>query len=471
MTTTECKQESFGFQDVGGRAVVAKFDGGRVTSDAGSLLFREAASRFGILKRFAECFTDHRDPERIEFTVEELVSQRVCGLICGYEDLNDHDTLRVDPVLAAFVGREDITGKDREKERDKGKPLAGKSTLNRIELSKRTYEGEQEKYKKIICDESKVSEFLLQIFIATQKKRRRKVRLLILDLDATDTPLHGGQEGRHYHGYYNNYCYLPLYIFCDDIPLAAKLRSSNIDGSAGSVEELEKVVPTLQREFPDAKILVRADSGFAREEIMRFCEENHIDFLFGLAGNSRLISEIEAELAEAKAKFEETKQPSRVFKEFQYQTLTTWSKERRVIGKAEHLEKGSNPRFVVTSLTKKESRAMRLYEKWYCKRGEMENRIKEQFCLFADRMSAGVKRANQLRLWFSAVAYLIMTLTRKFVLRNTALANAQVDTIRTKLIKIGARVTVSVRRMYVSMASSFPLQETFSIACSNVLRI
>ena len=461
MTKTECSQESFGFQEISKREVVARFDGGVVTSDAGALLVREVAEHFGVLERFGECFTDYRKPEAIEFSVKELVSQRLYGMICGYGDLNDHDSLRGDPLFAVLVGREDVKGEHREKERDRGKALAGRATLNRLELSEREIKKE-ERYKKISCDESKVEDFLVETFLGTFK---RTPRMLILDCDAHDVPLHGNQEGRYYHGYYNNYCYLPLLIYCGEMPLAAKLRSSNIDASAGTVEELKRIVPLIRGRFPKVKIIVRGDSGFAREEIMHYCEENGLDFIIGLAKNARLNEEIKQELQEVKERFEATKEANRKFKDFKYRTLNeTWSRERRVIGKAEHLAKGSNPRFVVTSLSRKMARAMKLYEQWYCARGEMENNIKEQLMLFSDRLSAGVKRANQVRLWFSTVAYMLMVLVRRYLLQKTALAKAQVQTIREKLLKIGAIVTVSVRRVYLSMASGFPFQETFTRA-------
>lgn len=464
---TECKQESFEFQGLGSRKVEARFDGGTITSDGGALLFGEVAKRRGILDRFAGCFDDHRNPDLIEFTVRELVAQRVYGLICGYEDLNDHQILRSDPLLASLVGKEDVTGEKRVRREDKGKALAGKSTLNRIELAKREF-SEEERYKKIICDEKKVENFFIEEFIRSFKK---SPRFLILDFDAKDMPLHGNQEDKFYHGYYGHYCYLPLYVFCNDMPLYAKLRPSNIDASLGTIEALEKIVPCLKEAFPKATILVRADSGFAREEIMSWCERNEIHYILGLAKNSRLLTEIQEELKKAKEEFEKEKRPARIFKELEYQTRESWSKPRRVIAKAEHLEKGENPRFIVTSLSEKASKAMKLYEKWYCQRGDMENRIKEQLHLFADRMSAGVKRANQLRLWFSTVAYLIMTLTRRLTLKNTDLARARMNTIRGKLIKIGAQVTVSVRRVFVSMASCFPYQHIFRQAHLAALQI
>jgi hypothetical protein len=452
---TDCRQEKIEFQGVESKRVEAKFDGGQVTTDAGALLIRELCERRGIFARLTECFTDYRSPIFREYEVKELIEQRVYGLICGHEDLNDHETLRKDPMFQVLVGKapgEDVA-------------LAGKSTLNRLELSSaEILKGE--KYKKIACDDSQIEEFFLREFVRFAKKKRLK--RLILDFDATDLPLHGSQEERFYQGYYGHYCYLPLYIFCEDLPLGARLRPSNIDASKGTEEELERIVPYLRRHLPRATIIVRGDSAFAREGIMATCEKLNIHYVFGLAKNERLIPELEDELKEAEKRFAETKLPARVFKDFRYCTLESWSKSRRVIGKAEYLEKGPNPRFIVTSLGKSEVKAMELYEQWYCKRGDMENRIKEQLHLFADRMSSHLKRANQLRLWFSTIAYLIMTLFKKIALVGTALAKAEVQTIRAKFLKLAARVTSSSRRVYFSLAESFPLQGIFARAVRNL---
>jgi hypothetical protein len=306
------------------------------------------------------------------------------------------------------------------------------------------------------------------MFLSTYKKAPKRI---IIDCDATDVPLYGNQEDRFYHGYYQNYCYLPLMMYCEDIPLVAKLRPSNIDASAGTAQELARVIPIIRARFPKVRIIIRGDSGFAREEIMRFCEENDVDYLFGLAQNNRLNKKIAGDLRRAEQQFAQTHKAARYFKEFRYRTKDSWSRSRRVIGKAEHLAKGSNPRFVVTSLKRKAVRAVTLYEQLYCARGDMENRIKEQLSLFADRMSAGVKRANQVRLWLSTVAYLLMVLVRRHLLKHTALAHAQVQTIRERLLKIGAVITVSVRRVYFSMASAFPLQEIFRSAWAQAQRL
>lgn len=377
-----------------------------------------------------------------------MLKQRVYGLLAGYEDLNDHDTLRNDPVVQLIAGR--VPQEQSE--------LASHSTLNRIELGKEAIEV-NERYNKIACSDSSLELFFIQEFVRYAKAK--KLKQLILDADATDIPLHGKQEGRFYHGYYGHYCYLPLYIFCEDFPLWAELRPSNIDASLGTESALEKIVPLLRAALPDVQIILRADSGFAREAIMHFCEENKIDFILGLARNSRLQAKLTKEMKAAQLQYEQTKMAARVFKDFQYETLNSWSKKRRVIGKAEHLEKGSNPRFIVTSL---KGSPTQLYEKSYCKRGEAENCIKEQFQLFAHRTSSCVKRANQLRLWFSTVAYLVMVLFKKFALMGTELENAEPASIRSKLLKVAVKVTVSARRVYLSFAESFPLQQLFYTA-------
>jgi hypothetical protein len=453
------------FQGLGKRKVEGAFDGGAITSDAGGLLLREVEARFGILRQFAECFKDHRNADLIEHTVLELVAQRVYGLALGYEDLNDHDTLRHDPLLATLAGKEDPTGQNRVRHADKGKALAGKSTLNRLELTPQDADSSS-RYKKIVLDWERVEHLFVDLFLQLHTKAPRRI---VLDLDATDDPLHGHQEGRFFHGYYKEYCYLPLYIFCGDHLLCAKLRQANGDAAEGTVGELDRIVGQIRQAWPQVEIAIRADSGFCREEIMAWCEANEVDYVLGLAKNERLKQEIAEELEQAKALHERTGLASRVFKDFTYQTRKSWSRARRVVGKAEHLEKGSNPRFVVTSLAADPWDAKTLYEKEYCARGEMENRIKEQqLYLFADRTSASVMRANQLRLWFSSVAYVLMNAFRQVALKGTEMERAQCGTIRVKLLKIGAQVKMSVRRVAVKLASGCPCQELFATACRNL---
>lgn len=457
---TECTQTEFEFQGLDSRRVVAKFDGGAITSDAGALLLREVEHSQGIIGQFAECFTDYRDPELIEHTALELVAQRIYGLALGYEDLIDHDKLRHDPLLATLVGKLDPTGQSRLRLRDKGKALAGKSTLNRLELTPQDADAGS-RYQKIVARDEELERFFVTVFMQLQATPPKRV---VLDLDATDDPLHGGQEERFFHGYYKNYCYLPLYIFCGRHLLCAKLRPSNIDGAHGSVEEVTRIVAQLREAWPEVEIVIRADSGFCREELMVWCEDNGVDFILGLAKNARLSEILSAELKEAKAQHQATGEAARVFKDFSYQTLDSWRCSRRVIGKAEHLSKGANPRFVVTSIAAETFDAKTLYEQEYCARGEMENRIKEQqLDMFADRTSTSWMRSNQLRLWFSSVAYTLLNALRELGLQGTSLQNAYCGTIREKLFKFGGRVKISVRRIYISFSESWPYQDLFAL--------
>ena len=464
---TECNQKSFAFHPLSRREVVARFDGGKITSDAGALLLRETERATGIVRQFAACFTDHRNPDLIEHTVEQLVAQRVYGLCLGYEDLNDHDTLRHDPLLAVLAGKGDPLGQYRARKRDTGKALAGKSTLNRLELTPPRADADS-RYKKITVGRHAVQDLLVDVFL---QSRPQPPDQIVLDFDATEDPLHGHQAGRFFHGYYDCYCYLPLYIFCGDDLLCAKLRPSNIDGSAGSLKELQRIVQRIRQRWPHVAILIRGDSGFCREPIMAWCEQNGVDFVFGLAKNQRLLAEIQGELAQAQGQWEQTRQAARVFKEFSYCTHQSWSRSRRVIAKAEHLDKGANPRFVVTSVPSHVSDARTMYEEVYCARGDMENRIKEQqLCLFADRTSCATMRANELRLWFSSMAYVLMTALQRLGLPGTELQAAQCDTIRLKLLKIGAQIKVTVRKVWLSLAESYPYRHVFERVYENLVR-
>jgi hypothetical protein len=433
-----------------------------VSSDGGGLLLREVEGRRGWVRDFAECFDDYRDARWVEHSVRAMAGQRVFGLALGYEDLNDHEHLRADPLLAVLCEKADPSGADRWRQEDKGKPLAGKSTLNRLEHG----QGAASRYKKVVLREEAVADLFVDKFISRQVE---VPKMLILDLDATDDPLHGKQEGRFFHGYYDGYCYLPLYIFCGDDVLCAKLRPSNIDASEGASEEVQRLVARLRAAWPEVRILLRADSGFAREDIMAWCEANGVDFLFGLARNSRLEAMLTPAMQSARRWHELMRQPVRVFSELKYQTHKTWSTARRVIGKAEYLEQGANPRFVVTSLSTADGGAREIYEVQYCARGEMENRIKEQqLDMFADRTSTATLKANQLRLWLSAIAYSLMNDLRVLALKGTHLAQATCGTIRTRLLKIGALMRVSVRRVLIHLASSCPSQEVFAQALMNL---
>jgi hypothetical protein len=448
---TECSADLFGFAPVEGRRVEAAFDGGTITSDAGALLLGATDRAIGVIGRFASCFRDTRRRELIEHTVATLVGQRVVGIALGYEDLNDHDQLRHDPAMAVIAGK-------LQARRSDCAPVAGKSTLNRLELSR----GEPSRYHKIGHDGTAIERLFVDLFVEAHKSPPRQI---ILDLDATDDPLHGHQEGRFFHGYYNGYCYLPLYIFCGRHLLAAKLRRANIDASAGAVEEVARIVAQIRSRWPRTRILLRADSGFARETLMAWCDGNRVDYVFGLARNARLVGEIEAELAQAGDEARQTGQPARRFKEFMWSTLDSWSRPRRVIAKAEWTGGEANPRFIVTSLKPTAVSGRHLYEQVYCARGNMENRIKEaQADLFADRTSAASMRANQLRLWFASMAYVLICALRRIGLAHTQFAEATCGTIRLKLLKIGALVRVSVRRVSFAMASGCPFQPEWALA-------
>jgi hypothetical protein len=442
--------------------VVAAFNGGRMSQDGGLLLLREVAEGTGLVRRFAACFRDYRRRESTEHTVEELVAQRVLAQAQGYEDLNDHDTLRDDPLLALAAGKRDLVGAARKSARDRGHALAGRSTLNRLERTTT----EPSRYHKIVHDEAAIEHVFVDHFLDAQERPPSRI---VLDLDATDDPLYGSQEGAFFHGYYRHYCYLPLYIFCGPFLLCAKLRRSNIDAAAGAVEELERIVGRIRARWPAVEIWIRADSGFAREAIMAWCEANGVEYVLGLARNKRLIRAIGGPLEEARQALERSGRPARRFRDFRYQTRKSWSRERRVVGKAEHLPGKANPRFVVTSLPPERMRASTLYTKVYCARGDMENRIKEQqLAMFADRTSAATMRANQLRLWIASLAYALVHELRRVGLAGTALAQAQVDTIRVRLLKIAGRVQISVRRVRVALSSLFSLQTLFERVLLNL---
>lgn len=463
---TKCTTKPMEFHPLNRRNILGQFDGGAITSDGGSLLLREIENHTQIISEFAECFTDHRDPNLTEHSVKELLAQRIYGLALGYEDLNDHDQLRHDPLLAVLVGKSDPEGKNRFRQRDKGKALAGKSTLNRLELAAPSDLKQSDKYKKIAIDLKRAEDFFVDVFLSAHEKPPSEI---ILDVDATDDRLYGKQEGRFFHGYYKSYCYLPLYIFCGEHLLCAKLRTSNIDGAAGTVEELQRIIYHIREQWSGVRIIVRGDSGFCRENIMNWCEQEDVDYVVGLAKNPRLKALIADELEAAKTLYEETEIASRVFKDFYYQTRDSWVRQRRVIGKAEYLAKGENPRFVVTSLKPEEYSAKALYEDLYCARGEMENRIKEQqLYLFADRTSTSKFHSNQLRLWFSSVAYLILQAVRRIALKGTEFASAQCHTIRLKLLKIGALVRITVRKVWVSFSQAYPYAKIFKQALENL---
>jgi hypothetical protein len=448
---TECSASEFVFEGPGRRDVVARFDGGDIVSDGGSILLRETEARTGILGRFATCFRDYRRADRIEHTVEEMVTQRVLGLCLGWEDLNDHDELRHDPLLATLAGKRE----------PKEMPLASSSTLNRLELGGSAI-GADERYKKIALDFDVVDGLLVEAFLEAYESPPEEI---VLDLDATDDPLHGRQEGRFFHGFYDCYCYLPLYIFSGEHLLCARLRRSNIDGAKGALEETQRIVAQIRESWPKTKITLRADSGFCRDSLMTWCEDEGVEYVFGIARNPRLVRRIDGALGIAQMEHAGTGKPARVYRELTYRTRKTWSRKRRVVAKAEHSSKGDNPRFVVTSLSKHEIEAKELYEELYCARGDMENRIKEQqLYLYADRTSSHWMRANQIRLYFSSIAYVLMQALRRLGLEGTELAKAQCHTIRLKLLKIGAQVRVTVRKVWVHLSECYPYAEVFALA-------
>jgi len=452
---TECSAEQYAFARVDGRSVVAAFDGGTVTSDAGALLLGATDRAIGLVERFAACFVDNRSQGLVIHQVDAMVTQRVFAIALGYEDVNDHDLLRHDPVLGALAGC-------LEARHARCAPLAGKSTLNRLELSR----PEPTRYHKISHDGGAIERLFVELFLEAHNRPPKRI---VLDLDATDDPVHGHQEGRFFHGYYDCYCYLPLYVFCGRHLLAAKLRRADIDASAGAVEEIARIVARIRERWPRVQILLRADSGFAREELMAWCEESRVDYLFGLARNKRLQARIARPMAQA-ARAADASRPERQFADFLWTTKKSWSRRRRVVAKAEWLPTQgggdkANPRFVVTSLKPAQYGARALYEDLYCARGEMENRIKEcQLDLFADRTSAATMRANQLRLWFASMAYVLLCALRRIGLQHTQFATATCGTIRRCLLKVGALVRKSIRRLKVAMASACPWQHEWALA-------
>jgi hypothetical protein len=447
---TECNQSSFGFEACGRREIVARFDGGTISSDGGAFLLRQTDNRLNLLPRLAGCFLDGRNQKQVEHPIEEMLAQRVYGLALGYEDVNDHQQLRTDPVFGILAGRAELN-----------EPLAGKSTLNRMELGT----GINDRYKKITFWKEAVDELLVTVFIEAHPAVPAEI---VLDVDTTDLPLHGKQEGRFFHGYYDCYCYLPLYVFCGEHVLCARLREASHDAAFGCVAEIERIVRQIRAAWPEVKIILRGDSGFCRNELMSWCEDNGVDFVFGLARNQKLRRIIGRQMQEAKQDWNRTGKPARVFTDFDYRTRKSWSGERRVIAKAEHIDGKENPRFVVTSLTSDDWQPRKLYEELYCARGDMENRIKEQFSLFADRVSSETMRANQMRLYLSTMAYILVSGLRRLGLKTTELAEAQVSTIRTKLLKIGAQIRVTARRVWVSMASSYPWQSVYQQVWTNL---
>ena len=466
---TECFTEALLFQDLGPRKVVADFSGGHLSSDGGALLLRQVDAGLGLSRALAKCFADHRRQDLIEHTVEELLRQRLQALALGYEDLNDHRDLRRDPLLAAAAGKVDVLGQHRRCEEHRGFALASPATLNRLELSAEF----SDYYRKIQPDAAAVGATLLEMGVRCLPKN---AEVLILDFDATDDPLHGQQEGRFFHGYYGQYCYLPLFCFCGDVVLWAQLRTSDRDASDGTLEALPQIVSAIRARLPNVKIIVRADSGFARNGIMKWCEgQQEVYYLIGLARNKRLEARLEPSMTRARERYCLSGATTRIFQELMKdQTRKSWTRARRVIGKAEFGAQGKNPRFLVTNIPPEglvgaDGRGLLkgeggwLYEEVYCERGQAENQIKQMTLdLQSDRTSTHWLSSNQMRLWLSAFAYLLLERLRAWGLRGTELARASLGTLRLRLLKVAAQVTVSVRRVYVQLCSAFPLQPIFA---------
>ena len=491
---TPCIQKTFSFQALGNRRVDADFSGGFLSSDGGSLLLREINNKSRFTRALATCFSDHRFEPLVEHGLEQLLSQRIHGIALGYEDINDHDKLRLDPLLALSCDKADLLGEERGEE-NRGKALAGKSTLNRLELGS----DQVTKTKKIQPHPERIRDFLIDEGV---RRIPRRSRVVTLDFDATDDPIHGGQEGRFFHGYYGHYCYLPLYCFCGDVPLWAELRESGIDASKGTLEALKLIVAKIrQRLGKKVRIIIRADSGFCRDEILTWIErQRRTNYVVGLAKNAVLKklldptyeSFLEEHLGEgvyarlqAEAAEKRQRQPQlpddldfKAYAELRYRTQKSWSCERRVIGKAAITRGKVNPRFIVTDLTGDEDQirdltefenGQAIYEDYYCPRGDMENRIKEQqMDMFADRTSTGRMASNQLRLWLSTFAYMLVRDLRAGALAGTRLGRASVGQIRLHLFKIAAQLTVSVRRVYIRLCSASPMADVFAQAHANL---
>jgi len=426
---TDCITSILEFNPLKGRKVEASFSGGAITSDGGILLLREAEKGIKLLDKVSKAIPDHRDQSKITHSIKTMLEQRVYGIALGYEDLNDHKTLRKDISLQVAVN---ATG-----------DLASSPTLCRFE---------NQATKQVAFDMHKA---MIDQFI---ESRRETPEELILDFDATDDLVHGNQVGRFFHGYYGNYCFLPLYVFCGRHLLVSFLRPSNKDGARGAWAILSKLVKRFRKEWPNVRIIFRGDSGFCRHEMFDWCERNDVYYITGIATNKCIERIFKPKIEEAKKCFEETQEKQRIFSEFMY-GAQTWSKERRIIGKAEHTADGANPRFIVTNLP---GEPQELYDDCYCARGDMENRIKEQqLDLFADRTSCHDWWPNQFRLILASLAYNLIEYLREFTLKETELATAQAGTIRLKLFKIGAVILKNTRRIVFKLSSHYPYQPLF----------
>ena len=475
-SATDCKDQPLLFQDLGPRKVVADFSGGTLSSDGGVLLLRQVDRGLGVSRSLARCFNDLRDARWVDHQLEQLLAQRINGLALGYEDINDHQTLRLDPLLAVACEKRDPLGQDRLLPEFRGVALAAPSTLNRLELSN----NKQTRCHKLPHDPEKIEDCLLEKAVRCLPKHAREV---VLDLDAMGHLLHGLQEGRHFNAYYDDYCYLPLYVMAGDILLWAELRTAEHGAAHGVVRALEKIIAAIRKRCPKARIIVRADSGFCNDEILSWCEgQEEVYYGVGVGKTSVLIEKLEPALAQARARHCLVGTATRAFAEFQHQTVSgSWSRSRRVIGKAEVTSQGDNPRFVVTNLPAEgfeqdeapdRFTPANLYEVLYCARGECENVLKQQVLdLHADRMSTHHMASNQLRLWLSAFAYLLVERVRTLGCRGTDLARATAGTIRLKLFKVAAQVKVSVRRVYVQLSTAYPFQNLFGLCQERLCRL
>lgn len=471
------------FDSLEHRPVVAEFTGGHISSDGGLLLIEQVDRHYKISKRIAACFTDHRDPSRIEHTIEEMVAQRLYGLVQGYEDLNDHDELRHDPLLAIAVGK-------LESRRGASAPLAGKSTLNRLEKSYRRDESVavNPRYVKTEVNPEQLEQVFLAVFFDQHPSPPRR---LILDMDVTDDITHGQQECAAFNGYYHSTCYTPLYIFSERHLLAARLRPANVDPAAGALEELQRLIPAIIAQWPGVKIVVRGDSAYSRDEIMSWCETTpNVDYVFAQGSNARLVQMSYRWQQSASRDYQQRRAqvvnalsphlaPESVSDNelaplvpeaidygcFTYQTLDSWSRPRRVVCKLTAGANGLRHHFVVTSLSARKASSKQIHTNLYCPRGEMENRLKEQqLDLFSDRTSNHYFDDNQFRLWFSAFAYVLLNALRQQALQHTELANARVGTLRTRLLKLGTLIRISIRRIHLALHSAFPLRHLFELA-------
>src|ERR1051325_1289993 len=473
-SSTECRKQTLLFQDLGSRKVVADFSGGTLSSDGGVLLLRQVDLSLGMTRMLAGCFGDQRHQTFVEHSVPELLAQRIYGEALGYEDINDHGQLRRDPLLDSSCGKEDPLGHERLSHR--GAALAAPSTLNRLELSN----NKNSRCHKIPHDPKKIQALLLNLGTRCLPKDAVEI---VIDLDAMGHRVHGNQEGRHFSAYYDDYVYLPLYAFVGNVPLWAQLRTADHDVAQGVVPALEQMVAAIRGRCKKARIIIRGDSGFCREELMAWCEgQREVYYCVGLAKNSVLLERASQAMMDARGRHCLTGAlRTRVFTQFEYQTVKSGTRARRVIAKAEVSAQGDNPRFIVTNLRaqalsqepdKTRFEPTRLYEELYCARGEMENVLKQQVLdLEADRMSTHHLASNQLRLWLATFAYLLMERVRGLGLYGSQLAQATVGSVRLKLLKVAAQVRVSVRRVYVQLSSAYALQELFGLCHRRLMRL